>query len=61
MIDIAIGKERYSYECIEYCKEFVLCFPLKNLKMEHGFVEKKMVIQDGKITNMFVKRVKTNS
>ncbi len=27
MIAISIGKDRYSHECIEYCKEFVLCFP----------------------------------
>ena len=27
MIVISIGKDRYSHECIEYCKEFVLCFP----------------------------------
>jgi flavin reductase (DIM6/NTAB) family NADH-FMN oxidoreductase RutF len=32
MIAIAIGTERYSYECIEYCKEFVLCFPSEELK-----------------------------
>ena len=27
MIAISIGKDCYSHECIEYCKEFVLCFP----------------------------------
>ena len=27
MIVISIGKDRYSHECIEYCREFVLCFP----------------------------------
>ena len=27
MIAISIGKDRYSHECIEYCREFVLCFP----------------------------------
>ena len=27
MIAIAIGKPRYTHECIEYCKEFVICFP----------------------------------
>lgn len=27
MIAIAIGKPRYTHECLEYCKEFVLCFP----------------------------------
>jgi flavin reductase (DIM6/NTAB) family NADH-FMN oxidoreductase RutF len=27
MIAISIGKERYSHECIEHCKEFTLCFP----------------------------------
>ncbi len=32
MIAISIGKERYSHECIEYCKEFVLCFPSKEQK-----------------------------
>ncbi|MGF3554985.1 MAG: flavin reductase family protein [Thermoplasmatota archaeon] len=32
MVAISIGKQRYSHECIEYCKEFVLCFPSKELK-----------------------------
>jgi flavin reductase (DIM6/NTAB) family NADH-FMN oxidoreductase RutF len=32
MMIISIGKERYSHECLEYCKEFVLCFPSKELK-----------------------------
>lgn len=32
MIAISIGKERYSHECIEYCKEFVLCFPSEEQK-----------------------------
>ena len=32
MIVISIGRERYSHECIEYCKEFVLCFPSKEQK-----------------------------
>ena len=32
MMGISIGKERYSYECIEHCKEFVLCFPSKEQK-----------------------------
>lgn len=27
MIAISIGHPRYSHECIEYCGEFVLCFP----------------------------------
>jgi len=27
MIAISVGKGRYSHECLEYCKEFVLCFP----------------------------------
>jgi flavin reductase (DIM6/NTAB) family NADH-FMN oxidoreductase RutF len=32
MIAISIGKQRYSHECIEYCKDFVLCFPSKEQK-----------------------------
>ena len=32
MMVISIGHERYSHECIEYCKEFVLCFPSKEQK-----------------------------
>ncbi len=32
MMAISIGNERYSYECIEHCKEFVLCFPSKEQK-----------------------------
>ena len=32
MLLISVGKERYSHECIEYCNEFVLCFPSKELK-----------------------------
>jgi len=32
MMVISIGRERYSHECIEYCKEFVLCFPSKEQK-----------------------------
>lgn len=27
MIAIAIGEQRYTHECIEHCKEFVICFP----------------------------------
>ena len=27
MIAIAIGQQRYSHECLEHHKEFVLCFP----------------------------------
>jgi flavin reductase (DIM6/NTAB) family NADH-FMN oxidoreductase RutF len=27
MLVISVGKERYSHECLEYCNEFVLCFP----------------------------------
>ena len=27
MIAIAVGHERYSHECLEHHKEFVLCFP----------------------------------
>ncbi len=27
MIAISVGKERYSHDCLEYCREFVLCFP----------------------------------
>lgn len=27
MLAISIGKPRYSHECIEHSKEFVLCFP----------------------------------
>lgn len=27
MIAISIGHQRYSHECLECCKEFVLCFP----------------------------------
>ncbi len=30
MIAIAVGPERYSYECLEYCGEFVLCFPAED-------------------------------
>jgi flavin reductase (DIM6/NTAB) family NADH-FMN oxidoreductase RutF len=37
MVAISIGKQRYSHECIEYCKEFVLCFPSKNQKKEAWF------------------------
>ena len=32
MIVISIGGEKYSHECIEHCKEFVLCFPTKEQK-----------------------------
>jgi flavin reductase (DIM6/NTAB) family NADH-FMN oxidoreductase RutF len=32
MIAISIGREKYSHECIEHCKEFVLCFPSKEQK-----------------------------
>jgi len=32
MMAISIGNERYSHECIEHCKEFVLCFPSKEQK-----------------------------
>lgn len=32
MIAISIGHARYSHECIEYCKEFVLCFPSEDQK-----------------------------
>lgn len=32
MLAISIGKKRYSHECIEHCKEFVLCFPSKEQK-----------------------------
>ena len=32
MIAISIGKERYSHDCIENCKEFVLCFPSEEQK-----------------------------
>jgi flavin reductase (DIM6/NTAB) family NADH-FMN oxidoreductase RutF len=32
MMAISIGKARYSYECIEFCKEFVLCFPPEEQK-----------------------------
>lgn len=27
MLAIAVGHARYSYECLEHCGEFVLCFP----------------------------------
>jgi len=27
MVAIAVGRERYSHECLMYCGEFVLCFP----------------------------------
>ena len=30
-------KERYSHECIEACKEFVLCFPSEEQKDEAWF------------------------
>ncbi|MBC7098240.1 flavin reductase family protein [Candidatus Bipolaricaulota bacterium] len=30
MIAIAVGPERYSYECLECCGEFVLCFPAED-------------------------------
>ena len=29
MIAISVGHPRYTHECIEGCKEFVLCFPAK--------------------------------
>ena len=32
MLVISIGRNKYSHECIEHCKEFVLCFPSKELK-----------------------------
>ena len=32
MLIISVGKPRYSYECLEHCKEFVLCFPSKDQK-----------------------------
>ena len=32
MIAIAIGGPRYTHECIEQCKEFVLCFPSEDLE-----------------------------
>jgi len=32
MLVISVGKVRYSHECIEQCKEFVLCFPSKEQK-----------------------------
>ena len=34
MIAISIGKGRYSRECVEHCKEFVLCFPSSMQKKE---------------------------
>ncbi len=27
MIAVAIGEQRYTHECLEHCKEFVICFP----------------------------------
>jgi len=27
MIAISVGHARYTHECLEGCKEFVLCFP----------------------------------
>jgi flavin reductase (DIM6/NTAB) family NADH-FMN oxidoreductase RutF len=32
MIAVAIGGPRYTRECIEQCKEFVLCFPSEDLE-----------------------------
>ena len=32
MIAIAVGNTRYTHECIEYCKEFVICFPSEEQK-----------------------------
>lgn len=32
LIAISIGHSRYSHECIEYCREFVLCFPSEEQK-----------------------------
>ena len=37
MIAISIGRGKYSQECIEYCKEFVLCFPSTEQKNEAWF------------------------
>ena len=41
MMAISIGKERYSHECIEHCKEFVLCFPSKEQKNSAWLCGKK--------------------
>jgi flavin reductase (DIM6/NTAB) family NADH-FMN oxidoreductase RutF len=41
MVVISIGKERYSHECIEHCKEFVLCFPSKEQKQGAWFCGEK--------------------
>jgi flavin reductase (DIM6/NTAB) family NADH-FMN oxidoreductase RutF len=27
MVAVAIGHSRYTHQCLEYCREFVLCFP----------------------------------
>jgi len=27
MVAVSIGHPRYTHECLEHCKEFVLCFP----------------------------------
>ena len=40
MVAISIGNQRYSHGCIEFCKEFVLCFPSKNQKKEAWFCGK---------------------
>lgn len=49
MIAISIGKGRYSHECIEYCKEFVLCFPSEEQKEGAWLCGKK----SGRDTNKF--------
>ena len=38
---IAVGTGRYSYHCLEYCKEFVLCFPSAKQKEAAWFCGKK--------------------
>lgn len=32
MIAIAVGWPRYTHECIEYCKDFVLCLPSEGME-----------------------------
>jgi len=41
LVAISVGKQRYSHECIEYCKEFVLCFPSKDQAEDSWLCGKK--------------------
>jgi len=51
MIGVSIGHLRYSHECIEHCKEFVLCFPSEDQK-EGAWI---CGTESGKNTDKFIK------